>query len=256
MFKLIRHKFSPLIFVFLFSISIISIVFFKPVVLTLFLFPLKITSSFVADAKAIASYRFVVNENAALKHALATTRTDALAMVELKRENSYLKKLLLFKEQSPFTTVAARVIARDPHNWSRGVVIDKGINQGIETGDVVIQEAGLVGRVIEVSKSTSKIALINDSNSAVSALIQRNRDEGLLTGTLLGGLVLRYLEIDSDCLMDDIVVTSGVTKNYPASIPIGRVNAIKEGPQGLGKYCVVTPFVTLKDLEEVLVIVK
>lgn len=202
------------------------------------------------------SYRLVRDENVQLKQALARAQAHGLLMAELKRENAQLKKLLLFKEQSPWTTVAARVIARDTSNWSRGIVIDQGSNQGIEAGSIVIQEAGLVGRVIEVSRSSSRIALINDSNSAVSAWIQRSREEGLITGTLLGSLSLRYLDAHSDVLLEDVVVTSGSTKNYPASIPIGKVSAIKEGPQGLSKYCLVRPFVNLKDIEEVLVIIK
>lgn len=174
---------------------------------------------------------------------------------ELRQENERLKKLLSFREQSQFTTVAAKVIARDPNNWSRGIVIDKGFKQGIRPEDVVISESGLVGRVTETTGSISKIILINDPDSSTAAIIQRTREEGLVSGTLLGVVAMRYLEKNSDVSIGDIAVTSGVTKNYPASILIGKVEQVENDAQGLGKYCVIAPEVDLKRIEEVLVIV-
>ena len=182
-------------------------------------------------------------------------RKELIAAKELAQENERLKKLLSFKERSQFISLAARVIARGPDNWSRGAIIDKGFRQGIKAGNVVITELGLAGRVSEASSATSKIILINDPESSVSAIIQRSRDEGLICGTLLGGVVMRYLEKDSGVVAGDIVLTSGLTGNYPPSLFIGTVEKVLDEQQGLGKYCVVRPAVDLKKMEEVLVIV-
>lgn len=202
------------------------------------------------------NYRAILNENIQLKKEIFGLQKDAVLMKELRQENNRLKKLLSFREQLQLNTVAARIIARDPNNWSRGVVINKGDRQGVKTGNVVITELGLVGRIMETSGSFSKIILINDTDNAVSALIQRSREEGLISGTLIGGIAMRYLEKEADVAQGDIVLTSGLTRNYPASILIGEVKEVKEEPQGLGKYAVIKPAVDLRKIEEVLVIVE
>jgi rod shape-determining protein MreC len=228
----------------------------KSLLLDILTVPAGLSSGFVTDARAILNYRYFLNENQRLEGEILKCRKDAVLLKELIRENERLKQLLSFKEQSPYTLAAARIIARDPGNWSRGVVINKGFKQGIRQGNVVITGLGLVGRVLEVSANTSKIILISDMDNAVSARIQRTREEGVVSGTLLGGIVMRYLEKDSDASAGDIVLTSGLARNYPESILIGEVREVKNEPQGLGKYCVIKPAVDLSRLEEVLVIIR
>lgn len=253
-----RHKakrfvpfvvFIPPIILFLFVIIL------KVKILDFFRLPLVVTSGLISDTKSVFVYQFIVNENLRLKKELGSLKKDAIIISGLRLENERLRKLLSFKERSQFDTVAASVISRDPNNWSGGVVIDKGRRHKIRLGNVVINDFGLVGKVIEVSGDTSKIMLINDPNSSVAAVVQRSKEEGLISGTLLGGLVMRYLNKDSDIVVSDVVLTSGLTVNYPPAIIIGEVKSIEEEQGGLNKYCLVVPVVDLAKLEEVLVVV-
>lgn len=257
MLKIPRRK-LPLFIASIISITLI-VVFIalqKPLLSDILAFPLDVSSRFIADARAILNYRYFLNENQRLEREILKSRKDAVLREELSLENERLKKLLSFKEQSPYALVAARIIAKDPSNWSRGVVINKGFKQGIRQGNAVVTGLGLVGRVLEVSAHTSKIILINDLDNAVSARIQRTREEGVVSGTLLGGIVMRYLEKDSDAAAGDIVLTSGLSRNYPASLLIGEIRAVREEPQGLGRQCIIKPAVDLNKVEEVLVIIR
>lgn len=255
--KIARRKpFPPLAYIIGITLLLILSISLKSRLFNILSFPLRVSSAFITDAAALLDYRFILNENLRLKKEVLKIRKDTVLIEELRRENERLKGLLSFKEQSPYVAIAARVIARDPNNWSRGIVINQGSKQGIRQGNAVITEAGLVGRVMEATPAASKIILINDLDNAVSALIQRTRDEGLITGALLGGLVMRYLEKDCDVKAGDIVLTSGLTKNYPAAILIGEVKEVREELQGLGRYCVIKPAVDLMKVEEVLVIVR
>lgn len=257
MFKINEHRFFPATVIFLITITIFAIVgIFKPNILDLFYLPLEISSSFIADTKAIVTYKFILNENLRLKKELAELKRNFVSYQELIGENERLKKLLSFKGESQFNMVAAKVIGRDVENWARAVIINKGRGQNIKAGSVVITELGLVGKVVEASNVTSKVMLLNDPDSSVACIIQRSREEGLASGTLLGGLTVHYLDIDSDVAIGDNVLTSGLTENYPSSILIGKIEKITEDEQGLEKYCVVKPAVDLKRIEEVLVIVR
>jgi rod shape-determining protein MreC len=174
---------------------------------------------------------------------------------EVYLENRRLKNLLSFKQKSPHKVVAARVIGRSVDNWSSLVLIDKGNYHGIKRGFVAITYLGLVGRVVEAADSVSKVKLINDPSFGVSALVQRSRQEGLVSGTLGRSLIMKYLPKDSDIKASDIIITSGLTDNYPKGLLIGRVISIGEEFSGLSRYAIVKPAVDLSNIEEVLIII-
>ena len=256
MFKFNPAKFPPplisLIVVILFFVFSLPL---KSGVLSLFSLPLEIASSFIADTKAVITYKFILNDNLRLKKEISRSKSDSIRVNELQLENERLKKLLSLKDSYQFKTAAARVIARDPDNWSAGIIINKGSKQGITPGKLVINDEGLLGRIMEVSGDSSKIMLVNDPDSAVGAFIQRTREEGLVLGTLLGGLVMRYLDKDSDIIPGDIVLASGINQELPSGVLIGSIEAVKDDDQGLGKHCPVKTAVNLKRIREVLVIV-
>jgi rod shape-determining protein MreC len=91
---------------------------------------------------------------------------------------------------------------------------------------------------------------------AVSAIVQRSRQEGLISGTLGSSLIMRYLPKDCDIKVSDAIITSGLTENYPKGLLIGRVTDIGEEFSGLSRYAIVRPAVNLATIEEVLVIVR
>ncbi len=170
-------------------------------------------------------------------------------------ENKRLKGALNFKEKAPYKVIAARVIGHSADNWSSVLIIDKGSYNGIKRGFVAITHLGLAGRVLETSTYTSRVMLINDPNLSVSAIVQRSRQEGLVSGTLGNSLIMRYLPLDADVKVLDTVITSGLTALYPKGLLIGTITSVGEEFSGLNRYCIIKPAVNLASLEEVLVIV-
>lgn len=174
---------------------------------------------------------------------------------ELSQENIRLKDLLNFKQKSPLRLVAARVIGRTMDSWSSSVIIDKGKYHGIKSGMAVICPKGLVGSIVESTESTSKVLLINDPNQGVFSIVQRNRQEGLVNGTLGGNLIMRYLPEEAQIVIGDIIITSELSQVYPKGLLLGRVVSIGREFSGLNRYALVKPLVDLTSIEEVLVII-
>lgn len=237
---------------FLFS-SLVSIL--KIPLLNIFNPPLQLLGVINREIKGLVFYHrnFIQNErlrreNNFLKHKLNNAREAYL-------ENERLNKLLAFKKNSPYKVVASRVIGRSADNWSSLLIIDKGRRNGIKEGFVAINYLGLVGRVSQASEFTSKITLLNDPNLGISAIIQRSRQEGLISGTLSNFLIMRYLPKDSDIKVSDLVMSSGLTEKYPKGLIIGTVSSVGDEFGGLSRYAMVKPAVNLSDLEEVLIIV-
>jgi rod shape-determining protein MreC len=175
---------------------------------------------------------------------------------EIYRENERLRSILAFKQKASFKVVVARVVARPADSWSSAVTIDKGKFNGIRRGMIAITYLGLAGRVVEATDRTAKVMLINDPNIGVSAVVKRSRQEGLVSGTLGGYLIMRYLPKDSDIQISDVILTSGLTELYPKGLLIGKVVEVGEEFSRLSRYAVIKPALDLTNIEEILIIIK
>lgn len=230
--------------------------FLRTPVLNTLKYPFVLLTLIKREVRGIIFYHRNFVQNERLKKEIDFLRQKLNTMGEALLENTRLKETLTFKQESPYKVIAARVIGRSPDNWSSLVIIDKGRYNGIKTGMVTINYLGLVGRVIETTESTSEIMLINDPNFAVSAMVKRSRQEGLVAGTLGSSLIMRYLPREADIEASDTIITSGLTDLYPKGLLIGTVVDIGEELSGLARYAIIKPVVELSNIEEVLVIAR
>ncbi|HUK55683.1 MAG TPA: rod shape-determining protein MreC [Nitrospiria bacterium] len=196
----------------------------------------------------------VQRENGVLKQDLARLQSENLRLQEAAQADERLRLLLDFKKANAYSMVPASVIGRDPSNWYRTLTIDKGTRDGVAIDMGVINPAGVVGRVIKTDPTLSQVLLVTDRNSAVAALIQRTRDEGLVQGTERGLARIKYLSLLADLKEGDLVLTSGLTGNFPKGLPIGTLGRVTKKDLDLFQQAEVVPSVDFSKLEEVLVI--
>ena len=196
----------------------------------------------------------VSEENVRLTHSLkqAEARNNRLKEMELSHDR--LKRLLAFKETLNKRVVAAEVIGRDPSPWFKTVIINKGSREGVERGMPVVIPEGIAGLVTDVSKTYAKILLVVDQNSAVDALIQRNRARGIIKGEPSGRLLLQYVQRKYEVQVGDVVVSSGLDGVFPKGIRIGYVHAVDKPDSGIFQQLAVTPYADFEKLEEVMVV--
>lgn len=166
-----------------------------------------------------------------------------------------LSALLEFQEESALPTLAARVIGRSASNWYRGVILNKGEDHGVAVEMGVVTPAGIVGNIVKVASSTSIALLITDPNVAVTGLVQRTRDEGIIQGTAQGLVRMKYIPPLAAVKEGDAVVTSGLTGGFPRGILIGQVLQVGEREGDLFQTARVAPVVDFGKLEEVLILI-
>lgn len=193
-------------------------------------------------------------ENKSLRDKLILYRQKFEMANEVYRENQRLKELLDFKKTLSYGTVAAQVIGRDPTSWSSSVIIDKGLSSGIRPNSSVVSVRGLVGRVVELGRRSSKILLITDPNSKVGVILRRTRQGGILVGQPDGYCKMIYIALDSDVAPGDKVITAGYGTVFPKDIPVGEVTKVDKEPGRLYKNAIVKTDADLSRLEEVLCI--
>jgi rod shape-determining protein MreC len=255
-----KKKIILLFFVFLIAVSFLvkllpSTSFPQVAVLNLSKLPLKLINLSFIPIESVISCHNSLRDATLFKKENQELKVRLMQLEEMESENKGLRESLSFKQRSGFSLVAARVIYSDASNLRRSLVIDKGKNQGIRLGNPVIVPEGMVGMVVEVGNSASRIMLINDPDFSMAAKVRRSNAIGVVTGSLEGSCRLKYLEIDEDIQIDDEVVSAGTNSRFPGGISVGRVVQISREQSGLTFFAVVKPKVKLSSLEEVLVIV-
>ncbi len=194
-------------------------------------------------------------ENDQLKKQLARAEEMKNVWVEARLANERLRRLIELEKPLGDSVVFAEVIAKDPTIWFKTVIINKGRRHGVEKGMPALVPEGIVGQVVEASGSYAKILLIVDRNSAVDALVQRNRVRGMLTGASTEQSQFDFVLLKEDVRLGDTIVTSGLDGVFPKGLRIGRVQYLEARPNEMFHTITVSPFVDFDKLEELLVIV-
>jgi len=194
-------------------------------------------------------------ENAALRQQLATTGLDRNRLAEYDA-------LAQSGRNTGYTLVPAHVIAVGPSQaFSRTVTIDAGSDDGITADETVINNDGLVGRVIRTTSTTATVLLILDAESTVGGRIGSNLEVGFLSGLGdIGSGARLVLDLVDDSLIPadgDVVVSWGSQGGAPyvAGIPIGQVVSVTSKPRETAQRAVIEPYVDFGALDLVGVVV-
>lgn len=217
-------------------------------------YPLRLTNQIFYSLNYLVHSKDIIQQNSSLHKTINILTNQLTQYKETEAENIRLRRLLGFKEKAPFKVKTATIIGKDSSNLSDTILIDRGSSSGLKKDTVVIAEAGLVGRISEASSGMSRVVLITDPNSRVSAIASRSRQMGVVYGTSAGLCELRYLSLDADINIGDEVITSGFSDIYPKGLLIGRVIKMRREPTGLSMTALLRPAVDMSKMEEVLCI--
>jgi rod shape-determining protein MreC len=196
------------------------------------------------------------DENQALREENERLLQQIARLREVETENQQLRGLLELREERPGDTfLPATVFARDPNSLTQAIAIDRGRADGVQEGMVVLTEQGsLVGTVTRALSDVAWVTLITDPTSAVSAVIQGSRAQGVVVGAADGTLTMEFVERTADVKEGDLVLTSGVGGRHPRGEVIGEVVDVDEAAQELFQAVRVQPLADFSRLERVVVL--
>lgn len=171
-------------------------------------------------------------ENEDLRREQVALGTIRLRQEQLDMENTRLRALLDMRERVQVNAQVAEVIyaVRDP--FSRRVVVDKGLTQGIEAGSPVVDDIGVIGQVTRVYPLNAEVTLISDKDQALPVQIARTGVRAVMFGAGSGTLELRYLATDVDLREGDRIVTSGLDGVFAPGLPVARVKSVDRDGSG------------------------
>lgn len=170
---------------------------------------------------SVRGYFFAVSENRRLKAELAEAAEWKNAALALRDTNTRYKALLGLKTDPPIPMVAARTVSEARGPFSNTRLANAGREKGIITGNPVMSENGLIGRVIGVTDGASRILLLTDIASRTPVMIERTNARAILTGDGGPNPRLEYLRGQEPVKPGDRLVTSGDGGVLPRGLPVG-----------------------------------
>jgi rod shape-determining protein MreC len=225
--------------------SLLSLIFFSIVFLILGSFNFKIInylkagikevvyrSSFIVSVPenllkdsylTIQNHKKLYKENEKIKSELEILKAKDLLNEFIISENQRLKNIVddnLVKSD----TIIAKVLSDKSSPYLRSIVINKGSKHKVNLGMVVIDGEYLVGKIVEVNYSSSRVLLLSDLNSKIPVIVEPNTVISILSGTGKDYGVIQYSKKYEDIKNESVIYTSGAGSLFKAGIPIGRMN--------------------------------
>jgi rod shape-determining protein MreC len=146
----------------------------------------------------------------------------------VRQENERLRSLLSSPVRGEVTKMFAEILSVDSDPYSHQVVINRGATDGVYEGQPVLDEKGIVGQILHVGVSSSRVILISDISHAIPVRIQRNGLRLIASGSgQIDRLIHNFVPHSADVKEGDLLVTSGLGGKYPEGYPVSRVVLVR-----------------------------
>lgn len=215
----------------------------------------------VSIGTAITEIDSIRVENDTLREENEQLKLDKRTTDELRRENDQLTSLLQLRHGLTFKTLPATVIARDSSEAKRVITIDRGSDDGLQAGFVVVAGGGaLAGRITDVGPDFAHVTLISDSSATVIGQLLATGATGRVEGQLSQPLVMKdvdttvAIQIGEEVFTAGIELAGGIRSPYPKGLLIGAVIDARHDPNEVVQTVFLEPAADLDQLEFVLVI--
>jgi len=181
---------------------------------------------------------------------------------EVRTENEKLRVLLGFKERVRYNSIASQIVSKDPDNWFRTLIINKGANDGVSVNMPVIAcqngQKIVVGKIVEVRGSISRVQPVIAPDIRLGVKLQESKIPGLISGYSYNSdfCVVSYISRATPVKKGDVIVTSGQAGVFPPELLVGTVERTELSETNPYQKIIVKPYIDYSLLEEVFILLK
>ncbi|AGP48103.1 MULTISPECIES: rod shape-determining protein MreC [unclassified Psychrobacter] len=194
-------------------------------------------------------------ENMQLRSQLIHAQAKLQQQDYILAQNARLQGILSTTRPEQFDLNLAQVIGTDTNLLRQIVVLNKGEQDGVQVGQTVIDENGILGQIINVYPNTSRLLLITDEQQSVAVTVKRTGQRAIVTGQgIPTSLSLEYVFKTSDVRVGDELVSSGLGGRIPAGYRVGRITHIEDTQADNFRSIDVTPAANFVDNAYVLIL--
>ncbi|HWH39953.1 MAG TPA: rod shape-determining protein MreC [Usitatibacter sp.] len=180
-------------------------------------------------ADYFASQDRLLRENQELKAKVLEQSAAAQEAKLLKAEQEHL--LAMSPGQSRYANggLVAEVLYTARNPFTRKIIVDKGLTQGVKSGMPVIDGSGVVGQVTNVGTFTSEVTLVTEKDQSVPVMLVRNGLRAVAVGSGKDGSIdVPFMPVSADIQNGDMFVTSGIDGTYPPGLVVAQVTSVEK----------------------------
>ena len=207
-------------------------------------------TSVVSDVINISSYK---KENERLRRINADLMLQVNRLREYGIVNQELKKLLSLKDSVKYPLIPATVVSKLSTRSQGGITMNVGEKDSVKPGMPVINDRGMVGIIISVSKEYSIARTLQNIDLKLTVKDERSRIDGIMKWN---GKDLVIVDVPKtyDIEPGDRIVTSEISSIVPVPVPVGIVTGLSKVETGIFNEAKIKPFVDFSNVENVFVI--
>lgn len=180
-----------------------------------------------ASAQRLTSQQALIEENEQLTNRLLLQNEKLQRFAALEQENKELRRLLDAPVRQNMRKMVAELMAVDNTPYSQQIVINKGAIDGVYLGQSILDERGIVGQVMEVGTTNSRVLLISDVTHSIPVRSIRNNSRFIASGSgAIDELYLTHVAHSADIREGDVLVSSGLGEVFPEGYPVAEVTQV------------------------------
>ncbi len=204
--------------------------------------------------ETLSSHLALTEENRRLRQQQLLMQSRLEKFADLQSENRRLRQLLDSSTKVGERVLIAELMAVDLDPFSRRIVLNKGTQSGVTSGQSLIDANGIMGQVIHAGPFTSTALLITDPSHALPVQLTRTGLRSIAVGTGSSELELAHIPNNADVRVGDLLVTSGLGGRFPPGYPVGRVVSVERDSRQPFAKVLVGPSAKLERNREVLLV--
>jgi rod shape-determining protein MreC len=180
-------------------------------------------------ADYFASQDRLLRENQELKAKVLEHSAAAQEVLLLRSEQERLLAMSAAKASYGDRGTIAEVLYNARNPFTRKVIVDKGLTQGVQPGMPVIDGNGVVGQVTTVGTFASEVTLVTEKDQSVPVMLLRNGLRAVAVGSGKDGSIdVPFMPVSADIQNGDVLVTSGIDGTYPAGLVVAQVTSVEK----------------------------
>lgn len=166
-------------------------------------------------------------ENVKLASDNLVLRLKLLRFESLEQENQRLRAVRESSARVVQRSLVAEIVRVDLDPFRQRVLVNKGTRDEVFRAQAAIDANGIFGQVTRVGPYSSEIILISDPEHAIPVQVNRTGARSIALGTGRSGLLsLPYMPQNTDVIVGDLLVSSGLGGVYPPGYPVAKVTAV------------------------------
>jgi rod shape-determining protein MreC len=173
-----------------------------------------------------------VAENERLRAETIDLAAEVARLREARAENERLRALLAFGDTLTYPRVPARVVAKDVTQQQNLLTISAGRSDSVAVGMPVVNERGIIGKVVVVGRGYSLVMPHQSTDFAVPGTIDVLGQDGIVRwdGVEYDRLLMEYVPKTEPVEEGMLVTTGGYSGVFPAGFAIGTVDSVFAAP--------------------------